>query len=62
MFFLKLIRFLAAVFSVWLIGLLLCSFGKKRVASRQGMHKAADKTHRKFVKSSVVEKEDGRDD
>jgi hypothetical protein len=61
-FFLKLIRVLAAVLSIWLIWHLLYSFGRRAVASRQGMQNATDKTHRKFVKSSVVEEESETDD
>lgn len=56
-FFLKLIRVLAVVFSIWLIWHLLYTFGKKAIASHDGTQNAADKSHRKFVKSSVVDEE-----
>ena len=49
MIFIKLIRVLAAVLAIGLICHLLFSAGKKRESTRRG---------RKFVKSSVLEKQD----
>jgi hypothetical protein len=61
-FFLKLIRVLVAVISIWLIWHLLYSLGKKRVISQRGMQNANDAPSRKYVTSSVVEEEDQKDD
>jgi hypothetical protein len=60
-FLLKLIRVLAVVFFVWLVWYLLYSMVRKAVF-RQSMRNAADKTRRKYVKSSVVEEETERGD
>jgi hypothetical protein len=53
-FFLKLIRVLATVSCIWLIWHLLYSFGRKRVMSHKGMQNGTNKSHRKYVNSSVV--------
>ena len=61
MFLLKLIRVLAVLLFLWLICYWLYSVARKAV-SRQVMRNAAEKTHRKFVKSSVVEGDNESDD
>jgi hypothetical protein len=53
--FIKLVRVLAVVLAVWLIGHLLFSAGRKSAQARQ--QGSGDK-HRKFVNSSVIEKQD----
>jgi len=54
--FIKLIRALTAVLAIWLIWRLLHSLGKRGAGSRVGIHDAGN-TRRKFVESSVVDKE-----
>jgi len=53
--FIKLVRVLAVVLAVWLIGHLLFSAGRKNAATRQ---QGSGDRHRKFVNSSVLEKQD----
>ncbi|MHC4146426.1 MAG: hypothetical protein ACYSWW_15030 [Planctomycetota bacterium] len=60
MIFIKLVRVLAVVLAVWLIGHLLFSAGRKNAQARQ--QGSGDK-HRKFVNSSVIEKQNqGQDE
>jgi hypothetical protein len=55
----KLVRVLAVVLAVWLIGHLLFSAGRKSARIRQ---QGSGDRNRKFVNSSVIEKPDqGRD-
>ena len=58
--FIKLIRVLAVALAVWLILHLLYSLGRKKAVS--GGKDGADNVRRRFVKSSVVEKQSRSDD
>jgi hypothetical protein len=60
--FIKLIRVLAIALAVWLILHLLYSLGRKKAMSRPGGKDRAGNAHRKFVKSSIVEKQSRTDD
>ena len=61
MIFIKLIRVLAVAFGMWLILHLLYSLARKKAMSRPGGKDRAGNVHRKFVKSSVVEKQSRTD-
>ena len=62
MIFIKLIRVLAVALAVWLTLHLLYSLGRKKAMAQPGGKDRAGNIHRKFVKSSVVEKQDHADD
>ena len=62
MIFIKLIRVLAVALAVWLVLHLLYCLGRKKAMSRPGGKDRAGNVRRKFVKSSVVEKQSRTDD
>ena len=62
MIFIKLIRVLAVAFGVWLILHLLYSLVRKKAMARPGGKDRSGNMRRKFVKSSVVEKQSQTDD